>query len=209
MDHVFAQLDHHKAHTSNLVTKLESTFSTANDALIDAHHTTASQMDSLVTASAALEPRLELIDRLRDVPLTEDVTTLHDLLANQLHQGQTHEWAKYDVSSLSPTEHLPALLTGLGSGPGPQGGRARRGRRPARERHRAAESDQAGSRPGRLIHYSRKHKKNRQADRLDWCRLGTPRLLWPGWSAARSPTPPPSPSCAPKQTRASRVRPPN
>jgi glycine cleavage system protein P-like pyridoxal-binding family len=97
MARFFSQLDNHQSNLNRQVTQLGSTVSTGNKTIHDLHQTTASRIDSLVEANTALQPRLELIDRLHDVPLTEDITSLHDLLSNQVHQGQQNDWAQYDV----------------------------------------------------------------------------------------------------------------
>ena len=98
MNHLFDQLDGHKTGINILATHLESVVSKGNESTLDAHRTTASQIDSLVQFNTASQPRLKLIDRLRDVPITEDVTALHDLLANEVHQVQQAGWGQYEAS---------------------------------------------------------------------------------------------------------------
>lgn len=110
MNQVVSTLDRHQAATKQSITDVEHRISTGNEAILDAHQTTAGQVDSIATANAATRGQLDSLDRLRDVPITEEVTTLHDLLADQLVQNDKGRWWIHEVSVYPTLLAIPGVF---------------------------------------------------------------------------------------------------
>lgn len=102
MNKVFTSLDSHSNNNQLLLDHLQTQVTSGNRTVLDAQQSIVNQVSSLSTANAQVESKLQLLDRLSHVPVTHEVTSLHDQLVEQLVENDKGRWLIYEVSQPTP-----------------------------------------------------------------------------------------------------------